>query len=193
MNMPTRRTILISSVMVSLLVAPIVLSQRASRAELRFQEAHRKETIDGDLKSAIVLYRKAIDEAGSDRLIAAQALVRMGECYEKLGDMEARKAYERVVRDYGDQKDLAETARTLLSALERAGGLGQPPGITLRKVWAIERSWLEGSPSPDGRYHSFHEPETGDLALRDLTTGQNRRLTNKGTREESGEYAEASV
>jgi len=166
------------------------LTQRTTRAELRFQEAHRKETIDGDLKSAIDLYRRAIAEAGSNRLVAAQALVRMGECYEKLGDTEARKAYERVVRDFGDQKDPAETARAHLAAM---GGLGHPPGITLRKVWAIEGGWLEGSPSPDGRYHSFHDPKTGDLAVRDLVTGQNRRLTNKGTWAESREYAEASV
>jgi len=191
--MPMRRTMLISSVMVGLVVAPMALSQRASRAELRFQEAHRKETIDGDLKSAIDLYRRAIGEAGSNRPIAAQALVRMGECYEKLGDVEARKAYERVVRDFGDQKDPAETARRRLAALERAGGLGRPSGITLRKVWAIDHGWLEGSPSPDGRYHSFTDWQTGDLALRDLVTGQNRRLTNKGTWAESGENADSSV
>ncbi|MDP3001145.1 MAG: tetratricopeptide repeat protein [Bryobacterales bacterium] len=191
--MPIRQTLLISSALVGLALAPIALSQRASRAELRFQEAHRKETIDGDLKSAIDLYRKAIAEAGSNRVVAAQALVRMGECYEKLGDAEARKAYERVVRDFGDQKDLAETARTRLAALERAGGLSHPPGMTLRKVWALERGWLEGSPSPDGRYHSFHE--AGDVFLRDLVTGQNRRLTNRrwGTAQEPGEYAGVSV
>ncbi len=191
--MPMRRAILISSMLVVVAAAPIASSQRASRAELRFQEAHRKETIDGDLKAAIDLYRRALSEAGSNRTIAAQALVRLGECYEKLGDAEARKAYERVVRDFGDQKDLVETARVQLAAMGRAGRLGRPPGITLRKVWVIERSWLEGSPSPDGRYHSFHEPETGDLALRDLITGQSRHLTNKGTWEESREYAEASV
>ena len=193
MNMPMRRTMLILSVMVGLVVVPMALSQRTSRAELRFQEAHRKETIDGDLKSAIDLYRRAISEAGSNRVIAAQALVRMGECYEKLGDAEARKAYERVVRDFGDQKDLAETARTRLSALGRAGGLSHPPGMTLRKVWATERGWLEGSPSPDGRYHSFQDWQTGDLALRDLVTGQNRRLTHVGTWKDSEGNAETSV
>jgi Tol biopolymer transport system component len=193
MNMPMRQTLLISSALVGLALAPIALSQRTSRAELRFQEAHRKETIDGDLKSAIDLYRRAIAEAGSNRPIAAQALVRMGECYEKLGDADARKAYERVVRDFGDQKDLAETARTRLTAMGRAGGIGHPTGITLRKVWAVDRGELTGSPSPDGRYFSFTDWETGDLAVRDLVTGQNRRLTNKGTREDSDEYANASV
>ncbi len=190
--MPMRRTILISSVVVALAAAPIASSQRASRAELRFQEAHRKETIDGDLKAAIDLYRRAAGEAGSNRAIAAQALVRMGECYEKLGDAEARKAYERVAREFGDQKDLAEMARTRLSALQRSASLRHPAGITLRKVWEGMGS-LAGSPSPDGRYHTFTDWETGDLVLRDLTTGQNRRLTNKGAWEQSEEYAEASV
>jgi len=162
--------------------------QKSDKQELSLQKAIQTETVDGDLKSAIEQYKKIAQ--GRDRAVAAKALVRVGECYEKLGDAEARKAYERVVRDFGDQKDLAETARTRLSALGQAGGLGHPPGVTLRKVWAVERGWLEGSPSPDGRYHSFH---AGDLFLRDLVTGQNRRLTNKGTWQESGEYAGTSV
>ena len=34
-----------------------------------------------------------------------------------------------------------------------------------------------GSVSPDGRVISFTDWDTGDLALHDVTTGQNRRLT----------------
>ncbi|MBM4020595.1 MAG: hypothetical protein FJ288_20130, partial [Planctomycetes bacterium] len=147
-------------------------------------------TIDGDLKSAIDLYRRAVGEAGSNRLVAAQALVRMGQCYEKLGDAEARKAYERVVRDFGDQKDPAETARTRLAAL---GGLSRPSGIALRKAWECPIGIVEGTPSLDGRYLSYVDWETGDLAVRDLVTGQNRRLTNKGTWKDSDEYADASA
>ncbi len=160
-------------------------AQNPDRNEVALHAAMKKETVDGDLKGAIEAYKKLAQSR--DRTVAAQALVRMGQCYEKLGDAEARKAYERVVRDFGDQKDLAETARTRLAAL------GRPSGITLRKVWAIERGWLVGSPSPDGRYHSFPDWETGDLAVRDLVTGQNRRLTNKGTWKDSDEYAEGSV
>jgi len=169
-------------------LAPAAAPQKSDQQELSLQKAIQTETVDGDLKSAIEQYKKIAQ--GRDRAVAAKALVRMGECYEKLGDAEARKAYERVVRDFGDQKDLAETARTRLAALGQAGGIGHPPGLTLRKVWALERGWLEGSPSPDGRYHSFH---AGDLFLRDLVTGQNRRLTDRGTGQESGEYAEGSV
>lgn len=51
----------------------------------------------------------------------------------------------------------------------------------------------EGSVSPDGRYVSYTDWTTGDLAVRDLQNGQSRRLTDKGAWSESGEYAEGSV
>jgi Tol biopolymer transport system component len=171
--------------------ALLLAGQGVRPAEKQLQSAINKEVIVGDLKGAIGMYLKLAKSA--DRAIAAQALVRMGQCYEKLGDTEARKAYERVVRDFGDQKDLAEAARTRLSALGRAGGLSYPPGITFRKVWVDRGGWLEGSPSPDGRYYSFTDYDTGDLALRDLITGLNRRLTNNGTSEDYDEWAESSV
>ena len=165
-------------------------AQNPDRNEVALHAAMKKETVDGDLKGAIEAYKKLAQSR--DHAIAAQALVRMGQCYERLSDAEARKAYERVVRDFGDQKDLAETARTRLSALKRAGGLSHPPGLTLRKVWG-GAELVEGSPSPDGRYLSFTDWETGDLALRDLVTAQNRHLTNKGTWKDSNEYAEDSA
>jgi Tol biopolymer transport system component len=177
----------------SVMVLAALAAQKGNRAELQLEAAVNKEVVAGDLKGAIELYRKAAQS--SDRALAAKALVRMGQCYERLGDAEARKAYERVVRDFGDQKDLAETARRRLAALERAGGFSHPSGITLRKVWVCPygSGLIDGSPSPDGRHLSFTDWETGDVAVRDLVTGQNRRLTSKGTWKDSDEYAEASV
>ena len=66
-------------------------------------------------------------------------------------------------------------------------------GITLRQVWADPGSDSLGSVSSDGRYLSFTDWDTGDLAVRDLTTGENRRLTNKGTWSDNRSYAEFSV
>jgi Tol biopolymer transport system component len=40
-------------------------------------------------------------------------------------------------------------------------------------------SWI-GRPSPDGRYFSILNRETGNLAIRDLTTGENRDITDDG-------------
>ena len=50
-----------------------------------------------------------------------------------------------------------------------------------------------GDISPDGRQLTFVDWSTGDLAIRDLDTGEDRRLTNKGSWLESSEFAEYSI
>jgi len=54
---------------------------------------------------------------------------------------------------------------------------GERPLLTPRQVWATAETNLLGGPSPDGRFVSFADSETGDLALRNLETGEKRRLT----------------
>src|SRR6266542_1588548 len=93
----------------------LAAAQKGDRADLHLQAAINKEVVEGDLKGAIEQYRKVAQ--GSNRTVAAKALVRMGQCYEKLGDAEARKAYERVVRDFADQKDMAAQAQIRLVSL----------------------------------------------------------------------------
>ncbi|MCP5116736.1 MAG: hypothetical protein GY953_38405, partial [bacterium] len=58
---------------------------------------------------------------------------------------------------------------------------------TFRQVWADRWTNTLGQPSLDGRYLSFVDWETGDLAVRNLRTGVNHRLTH--TVPGSGEYA----
>ncbi len=157
-----------------------------------FQKALVLERTEGKLAEAIKAYKQIAEKYAGDRKLAAKALMQMAQCYERLGQADARKTYEQLLRQYSDQNELAAEARTRLSALERPGGLSYPPDITLRKVWE-SRGEFDGSPSPDGRYFSFHDWETGDLAVRDLATGQNRRLTNKGASKDSSEFAEGSV
>jgi len=60
-------------------------------------------------------------------------------------------------------------------------------GMVLRQVWAGPEVDFVGSSSPDGRYLSFVDWDTGDLMVRDLSTGENRRLTNKGPWSQSSE------
>jgi Tol biopolymer transport system component len=76
--------------------------------------------------------------------------------------------------------------------LSEAEGLADT-GVVTRRVWAGGDVSVFGGPSPDGRYLSFVDWETGDLAVRDLRTGENRRLTNKGTWWESSAMALFSV
>jgi len=50
-------------------------------------------------------------------------------------------------------------------------------GMTLRKVWSGSEVDPYASVSPDGRYLSMIDYLSGDLAVRDLATGETRRLT----------------
>lgn len=164
-------------------------AQRNVSPEVLLQSAIQKETVDGDLKAAIELYKEVVTKAGGNHAVAAKALVQMGQCYEKLGNAEAQKAYERVLRDYADQRELAMEARTRLSAMSHAAGSASAAAMTARRVWAGPEVDGDGAPSPDGRYLSYTDWSTGGLAVRDLSTGETRRLTNKGSRLDSSDYA----
>jgi Tol biopolymer transport system component len=113
--------------------------------------------------------------------------MQMAQCYEKLGQAEARKTYERLVRDYADQRELAADARLRLAALQAESKTR--PEMAVRRVWAGPDVDIEGGVSPDGRYICFIDWSTGDLAIHDLVKGENRRLTSKGSWS-SPEYAD---
>lgn len=163
-----------------------------SAADL-FQQALRKERVDGDLKAAIAMYRRLIQEHPSDRAVVARALNQLGSAYEKMGNSEARAAYERVVRDFSEQSGEASLARTRLAALRGNSKVALSTETTMRRVWAGSDVDILGVPTPDGRMLTFVDWATGDLAVRDLTTGENRRLTNKGSWETSAAFALSSV
>jgi Tol biopolymer transport system component len=67
-----------------------------------------------------------------------------------------------------------------------------PEGMVIRQVLAGPYVDVWGAPSPDGRYLSYVDWETGDMAVYDLTTDEVRRLTNKGTWSDSYEFASFS-
>jgi Tol biopolymer transport system component len=67
-------------------------------------------------------------------------------------------------------------------------------GIVARQVWTGSGGYVADAVSPDGRYLVFTDFSTkyGDLAVRDLVTGQNRYLTNEARVEESAGFAAIS-
>ena len=111
---------------------PMTGRAQDNKAEIFLQAAIKTETVDGDLRSAIEQYKKIVALPGAGRATVAAALLRMGQCYEKLGNeelREARRAYEQVVREYGDQAATAAEARSKLAAL--AGAENAPSGSAL--------------------------------------------------------------
>src|SRR5512135_430773 len=121
MKMRSARVVLAAAVMcLAMSAADSAQQARDNRAEVALQAAIKIETIDGDLKAAIDAYKNVAATYGSNRAVAAKALVRMGQCYEKLGAAQAKEAravYGRVVRDYGDQAEIVAQARARLAAL----------------------------------------------------------------------------
>jgi len=180
--------------MLVLLVAILVLAagpaaQKTDSAQALLRAATDKAIVDGDLSGAIKQFQTIVEKFKTDRAVVATALVRMAECYQKLGDAQARKIYERVVREYADQRDPVAQARSRLAVLQDQRTPPVPSGIVTRQVWTGPQVDVLGSVSPDGRFVSFVDWQTGDLAVRDLTTGDNRRLTNKGGFDQSPEFA----
>jgi Tol biopolymer transport system component len=183
-----RRTSTAAAVILTLVLAARVDRPAAQSGYDLFQKALAAERADGNLREAIQLYARVVKEFGADRTLSARALVRMAECYEKLGDAESQGIYDRVAREFADQTESAATARARLAVLQR----GRPPtpvGIVSRQVSTEPGIDALGSVAPDGRSLSFVDWETGDLAIRNLETGTNRRLTSKGTWQESPEFA----
>jgi len=158
------------------LLTLLVAGQKNDQAELALKAAIKTETVDGNLKAAIEQYKKIAALPGAGRATVATALLRMGQCHEKLGNAEARAAYERLVRDYADQAEIVAQARVRLAAL---GGPGAGGGLVTRRV-LTDASGVGGILTADGKYIRGIHWDTGDVIQFEVASGQRTRITNKG-------------
>jgi Tol biopolymer transport system component len=140
------------------------MAQQKRPQDIDLQAAIRKESIDGDLKTAIKMYQKIADRYKADRAAAAQALLHMAGCYEKSGDAQARKVFEEVIHDYPDQKDAVAAARAKLGADQ--------------SVDVLDGAW--SAPSPDGRYIVRAAGVDQGFVVRDLSTNTERSVPLQG-------------
>jgi len=95
----TRFLLIFTMALAGILLASMPTQQSRSADALLGAALHQEE-VEGNLEAAIETYKKIIADYPGNRPMVARALLHMGQCYEKLGKEEARKAYERVVRDY---------------------------------------------------------------------------------------------
>ena len=140
MNPITRVTLVC---VVAIVLAYGARSGAQQSAEVALRAAIETETIKGDVTAAIEQYRRLAE--GSNRAVASQALMRLAEAYRKRGDGEAQRVYERIVRDFGDQREAAATARERLQALRTPDRA--TVGQMARQVWTGDG--VDGSGSPD--------------------------------------------
>ena len=178
------------TVALALVVAgTLVVAQNARDPQVLFKAAQHTEEVQGDLKAAIAQYQHVV--AAGNRALAAQALLRMAACYEKLGGGQSRAIYQRVVRDYADQQDPVAVARERLGRGEPAGR--QDMASRLRLALAPEGDLSGSAISADGRFLTYTDwTSGGDLVLRKLATGRDRRLTDQTRRRGGVEAASMS-
>jgi len=146
------------------------------KAEVALRAAMEQETVKGDLKGAIEQYKKILGAYPQERSVTARALLHIGECYEKMGQSDAQKAYEQVVREYRDQSETAAIARARLSRTDaRQGG-----AISTRRVWTFPQGADSyGQVSPDGQYIPYTNwSDNGNLFVHEVLSGSERRLTD---------------
>jgi Tol biopolymer transport system component len=161
------------------------ISQQTEDPGVLLRSAIEKEEVDGDLQGAIELYQHIIEKFSANHTVAARSQLRIGLCYEKLGQKTvklAQDAFQKVIDNYPQQSDEVKIAKEKLSLLLKTQSTVKKKSeeFNIQKVWddAIDY-WFMGSPSPDGRYVTFVDRQNFEnLGIRDLNKKENRLLTN---------------
>ena len=85
---------------------------------------------------------------------------------------------------------LKATALPALLMVLAVGSAKEPSVLPkARQVWADAKTNTLGAPSRDGRFLSFVDVDSGDLAVLELETGRKRRLTHNDPQRDAGQFA----
>jgi Tol biopolymer transport system component len=183
----------LKKIIISAAIAVVVLTafglQNSPEHKVLFEKAKFAMETKGDLNSAIKLFNEIIKKYPGEREYAAKSQLYIGLCYEKLGNAEARTAYERVVRDFADQSEIVAQARVRLAALGGPGGAG---GLVARRV-LTDASGVRGVLTADGKYIRYMDRGTGDVVQFEVASGQTSRITNRGPWGERENYVEGQA
>ncbi|MBP6978946.1 MAG: tetratricopeptide repeat protein [Bacteroidales bacterium] len=166
-------------IFLSLLTAS--LNAQDNTASVQLAAAIYEEEVTGNLDKAVELYQNILKEYPNDRPVAAKALYHLGLVNGKMGKQKASEYFTRLINSYPDQIEVVTLAKARLAEISQPAhaATGATESImAIRRVWAGPEVDLEGGVSPDGRYVSFVDWSTGDLAIRDLVKGETRRLTH---------------
>jgi hypothetical protein len=171
----------------ALLLLATTPTSGAESLSVLLQKAIFAEETEGNLDAAIKIYEGIAKDGEAKRSLVAQAQYRLGVCQFKKGQKsEAAAAFRKIVNEFAAETELVAKARTQLAELGQS-----PAAAVLRQVWSDVGDADFSRVSPDGQILSFIDWNTGDLWLRDLKNGSNRKLTEAGTN--SSEHATSSV
>jgi Tol biopolymer transport system component len=151
-NMKTGFCIIIILFMACLLgISVILLSQNASAL---FEQGLMKENAEGDLAGAIAIFSRIVEDKSVDPSIRAKAQLHIGICYEKMGQREARAAYQKVIDGYPQQHQEVEVARRRLAEMAKMSAEGaEIPAF--QRIQMTARLYGPASLSPKGDRLAF--------------------------------------
>jgi Tol biopolymer transport system component len=155
-------------------------------AEVALRSAIEKETVEGDLKSAAEEYKKVVSTHRENRGIAARALLQLGRLQHKLGQSaDARSSYERLIAEFGEQKEAADARKHLAALKEPSAAAAQNKSVVLKKLHESADVVSAQSWSADGRYliYSSRLPGPRGLVMHDYETGETRLIKVAGNNE----------
>ena len=172
---PKKTSLILILTMVGLFLSNTEMFPQQAADQL-YEKALYLEEAKGQLQDAIDIYNKIVETRDADQSVKAKALLHVGLCYEKLGNKEAVKAYQRLVNTYPDQTEMVALAKGRLVAL---GGSGGTRGPVTRRVLA-DASGIGVALSADGKYIRGIDWETGDVNQFEIANGLRTRITNRG-------------
>jgi hypothetical protein len=133
----TRSTLLALAGCVCFATNPAQAAERALPSDVLERAIYAEET-KGDLNGAITLYKQLVSDAKATEKLAAQAQFRLGQCLLKLKrPADANAAFEKLIRDYPNEKELIAKAKAQLPGAMTLGPVPWVDGEVLHFVMKL--------------------------------------------------------
>jgi Tol biopolymer transport system component len=155
-------------------------------ADAALGAAMHLEEVDRNLEGAIAAYKAFLVQYGSNRPLAAKAQYRLGLAYKRLGDGQAREAFQRVITQFADQTNVVSQARYQLAAIDLPQAAGASSWRQLLTHENYNNLMRDSSVSADGRWLvTRSDRPDGNLLVHDLRSRKVRRISG-GTCSDAG-------
>ena len=164
---------------------------QAQNSQQLFQKGMVQEEGEGDLPEAIEIYNSIANDVDADRELRAKALLHVGICYEKLGNQNARKTYQKLISEYSDQEAIVAVGLEKLKELRKPEQITKKEGITASQMWS-EAQDTHGV-SPDGRYLNYIDWNNISINIKDLHNGTTRVVSKVGTWIKPNQFPDKSI
>ncbi len=184
------------NVLSTLLLAAVIAAAHPCRAESYYKRLFERGVfmmeVQANCEGAIPIFQEIVKRHPNDRHYAALAQFYLGLCYKRLGSGLALPTLQDVIHNFSDQKKVVRIAEFELLSLEKPKATTHfaQGKILPALIWRGRSVLGAKSLSPDGRFISYIDLETGNLNLYDLTKRKTLQLSENTRIDSHANYAE---